>query len=196
MNDLATLPTLMARTVAGWLPAVNEARYVTYLDVMVHYTRASGDRLRHAASIARNPALRCFFGDLAADEENHWRLAAADLAAFGRTPSIPVPPEVIAFDRFWRAIPGEEELTLLGALHVLESVGGHIQADARVALGRLGVTRQQARFVSVHLEIDEDHSARAEALCRELGGRDPVALRRGASEAAAHWLAIHRRALA
>ena len=65
MLPLDQLPVVMARTVAGWLPMVDETRYVAFLDMMVHYTRESGDRLRHAAGVVVDPALREFFAGLA-----------------------------------------------------------------------------------------------------------------------------------
>jgi heme oxygenase-like protein len=191
---LDDLPASMARTVAAWLPAVDEARYAAFLDMMVHYTRHSGGRLRHAAAVASEPAIRAFFAALAEDEDDHWRLAAADLAAFGRAPSAEPPDEVAAFERFWQGLDAGGGLGHLGALYVLERVGGHLQADAKAALGRLGLTKQQARFVLVHLEVDADHGARAEALVQAFGPRDEAALTRGADEAAAHWVAMHRRA--
>jgi hypothetical protein len=194
--QLDDLPAIMARTVAGWLPAVDADRYIAFLDVMVHYTRRSGDRLRHAAAVATTPRLQSFFAALAADEQDHWRLAQADLAAFGRSPSADPPAEVVAFERFWSGVAPADELAFLGALFVLERVGGHLQADVRAALGRLGLGKQQARFVLVHLEVDADHGARADELVQELGPRGPDALLRGAREAMAHWLAMHRRALA
>lgn len=196
LTRLTEIPATMARSVAAWLPAVDEARYVAFLDAMVHYTRGSGARLRRAAALAVDPALREFFAALADDEQDHWRLAEADLAAFGRTPDATAPPEVAAFEAFWAGIGVADELMFLGALYVLERVGGHLQAAVRPALGRLGLDRRRARFVLVHLEVDEDHGARAEALCRELGPRDPATLLRGAEAAASHWVAIHRRALA
>lgn len=186
----------MASTVAAWLPTVDLARYVAFLAVMVHYTRRSGDRLRHAAATATDPRLREFFAELADDEQDHWRLAAADLSALGAAASDEQPAEVAAFEQFWWGIGAADEQAFLGALYVLERVGGHLQAPARAALGRLGLTKQQARFVLVHLEVDEDHGARAEVLVRELGPRGDPALVRGAREAMAHWLAIHRRAFA
>mgnify|MGYP000034035068 CR=1 FL=1 len=195
MLPLDPLPAIMARTVAAWLPAVDRARYVAFLDMMVHYTRRSGDRLRHAAATATDPRLREFFAGLADEEQDHWRLAAADLAALGAAPSAGLPAEVAAFEAFWWGIEAAEEQAFLGALYVLERVGGHLQEPVRAALGRLGLTKQQARFVLVHLEVDGDHGARAEELVRALAGQGDPALVRGAREAMAHWLAIHRRAL-
>lgn len=194
MPQLDQLPEIMASTVAAWLPTVDRARYVAFLAMMVHYTRRSGDRLRHAAATVSDPRLREFFAALADDEQDHWRLAAADLAALGAAPFDEVPAEVAAFEQFWWGIAAADELAFLGALYVLERVGGHLQGPARTALGRLGLTKQQARFVLVHLEVDADHGARAEALVRELGPRGDAALVRGAREAMAHWLAIHQRA--
>lgn len=188
------MPASMARTVAAWLPDVDRARYVAFLDMMVHYTRRSGDRLRHAAAVATTPALREFFAELAGDEQDHWRLAAADLSALGCAASDAVPEEVAAFERFWSGVAAADQLAFLGALYVLERVGGHLQGPARAALGRLGLSKQQARFILVHLEVDADHGARAESLVRELGPDEP-SLVRGATAAMGHWLDIHRRAL-
>lgn len=195
MVPIDQMPAIMARTVAAWLPTVDRAGYVAFLDMMVHYTRRSGDRLRHAAAVASEPRLRRFFAELADDEMDHWRLAAADLSAMGGAPSDEVPAEVAAFEAFWWGVEPADELVFLGALYVLERVGGHLQEPARAALGRLGLNKQQARFILVHLEVDADHGARADELVRALGPGDVATLTRGATQAMAHWLAIHRRAL-
>ena len=196
IHELDSIAPAMARTVAAWLPAIDLARYVAFLDMMVHYTRRSGERLRHAAEVARTPALREFFAALADDEQDHWRLAAADLAALGAAPSAATPPEVADFHAFWTANDGDGELAFLGALEVLEDVGRYLQVEVRQALGRLGLTKHQARFVLVHLEVDLDHGARARALRERFAGTNPAALLHGARAAASFWVAIHRAALA
>jgi hypothetical protein len=185
----------MARQVQEWLPAVTPERYVTFLDMMYHYTARSGERLRRAAERSTLPGLKAFFSDLAGDEQEHYRLAAADLAAFGREPSPGTPPEVADFHAFWEAITEDRQLGFLGALSVLEGVAGHLQAGAREAVGRLGLGRGQARFLLVHLEVDQDHGARAQRLCETLGDTRPEVLLEGARKAADFWVAIHRRAL-
>src|SRR5262249_51209000 len=144
--------------------------YQRFLEAMIHYTRGSGERLRFAAERATSDELRSFFDGLAREEAGHYRLAEADLAAFGRAPSGSPPDEVTAFHRFW--MDGEAPTTWLGALYVLESVGAHLEKDATAALLRLGLGRDQVRFVMVHLEVDVEHGAKTAALARRWAGED------------------------
>lgn len=195
-NALEELTRGMAQQVQQWLPAVTPERYMAFLDMMYHYTSRSGDRLRLAASRATHPELKDFFSELARDEQEHYRLAKADLAAFGRTPSAQTPLEVSDFHSFWEAIGAERQLAFLGALVVLEGVARHLQEGARQALGRLGLQRSQARFILVHLDADLEHGARARELCLQLAEGQPEVLLEGARKAADFWLIIHQRALA
>ncbi|WP_143196175.1 iron-containing redox enzyme family protein [Archangium sp. Cb G35] len=93
-------------------------------------------------------------------------------------------------------IPAERQLSFLGALYVLEGVARHLGGDTRQGLGRLGLDRTRARFLLVHLDVDVEHGARAQALCESLGAHGPEPLLDGARQAADFWVAIHRRALA
>jgi len=195
LRELESLPTQMAAEVGALLPEVTIERYIDFLDMMVHYTKKSGERLRFAAKTARDPALCRFFDELAAEEKDHYRLAEADLAAFGRAPSAEEPPEVAAFHAFWMGIDGAHELAFLGALFVLEGVADKIGALARQSLGKLGLDKTRARFILVHLDVDTAHGAGAHALATALAARDPESLLDGARKAAAFWVAIHRRAL-
>jgi hypothetical protein len=157
---------------------------------MVHYTRGSGPRLRWAASRATTPSHASFFAELAREESGHHHLAESDLAALGEAP-LPLPPALVAdFDAFWRA---GDELTWLGALFSLESVARHLGADARANLGRLGLRRDQARFVLVHLDADLEHGESTANLLRAILGD---AVHAAATRAAAFWVELHREALA
>ncbi|MDY7224924.1 iron-containing redox enzyme family protein [Hyalangium rubrum] len=196
LDALEELTVGMARRVQEWLPAVTTERYVAFLDMMYHYTSRSGDRLRLAASRATLPELKSFFAELASDEQEHYRLAKADLAAFGRTPSAGTPLEVADFHAFWEAIGAERQLAFLGALIVLEGVARHLQGGARQALGQLGLQRGQSRFILVHLDADLEHGARARALCQQLGQGQAEVLLEGARRAADFWVIIHQKALA
>jgi hypothetical protein len=195
MDALEEVTAVMARQVESWLPAVTPERYVAFLDMMYHYTLRSGDRLRLAAERATHPELKAFFTELAHEEQEHYRLARADLAAFGRAPSPSEPPEVSAFHAFWGGISAERQLAFLGALIVLEGVAGHIQREAQAALGRLRLERGQARFLLVHLDADLEHGARARELCERIAAGAPEPVFDGARKAADFWVSLHRKAL-
>ena len=191
-SDLDEVPASMARALAELLPRVELPGYLRFLDTMVHYTRDSGARLREAAAIARDPALASFYGELAREEANHHRLAEADLASFGRSPSPEPPPSVRAFREFWAAPAPERELVLLGALLALEGVASHLGDEVRPALQRLGLHPGNARFVLVHLQADEEHGAACRAQALRLAERGLAPMLAGAREAAARWIAMHR----
>jgi hypothetical protein len=195
LDSLDALTVGMAHQVEEWLPAVTAERYVAFLDMMYHYTSRSGDRLRLAALRATLPELKDFFSELARDEQEHYRLAKADLAAFGRSPSEHPPREVTDFHAFWEGIEPGQQLAFLGGLFVLEGVARHLQGGTRRALGRLGLERGRARFLLVHLDVDLEHGARARTLCEQLASSHPEVLLEGARRAADFWLAIHRKTL-
>ena len=189
-QELDSLPAAMAAAVRPHLDAADLDGYLRFLDAMVHYTRGSGDRLRHAAAHAPTDALRGFFARLAKEEAGHHKLAEADLAAFGRAPGATPPDGVAGFHRGWMEAVSPAEW--LGALHVLENVGAHLAADAARSLGRLGIGKGQARFVLVHLEADVEHGREAAA---HAAGADPAALLEGARAAARFWIDLHVAAL-
>ena len=195
-NELERLPVAMAEAVKPHLGATSLAGYQRFLAAMVHYTRGSGERLRHAAAHAPSAELATFFDRLAREEAGHYRLAEADLAAFGGAlgPSSggDVPAEVTAFHRFW--MESDEPATWLGALYVLESVGGHLGEAAATNLARLGLGRDQVRFVMVHLEADIEHGAEAAEHARRCLDGDGGRLLAAARYAAAFWIGLHVRA--
>jgi hypothetical protein len=192
IEALDDAPASMARALVELLPRVELPGYLRFLDTMVHYTRDSGARLREAAAIARDPALASFYAVLAAEEADHHRLAEADLASFGSSPSPEPPPSVRAFRAFWAAPVPERELVLLGALCALEGVAAYLGDEARAALQRLALHPGNARFVLVHLQADEEHGAACCAHALRLAERGLPSLLAGARGAAARWIEMHR----
>jgi hypothetical protein len=186
-DELSAIPLHMADRVRALLPAVTLAGYQRFLDHMVHYTRGSEARLLHAAEHAP-PALQPYFRELAADERSHYKLAEADLASFGLKSSTTPLAAVEAFDRAWRewTAPG-----WLGALYALESVAQHIAADAAKNLARLGLTKEQARFVFVHLQADVEHGGDAAERVAALAAGDREAALAAARIAGEFWIALH-----
>jgi hypothetical protein len=192
-NELERIPAAMADAVKPHLGATTREGYQRFLAAMVHYTRGSGERLRHAAARAKDAALASFFKRLAREEAGHYRLAEADLLAFGRTPEGDTPAEVAAFHRSW--MESDEPATWLGALYALESVGAHLGQDVGQNLARLGLARDQVRFVMVHLEADLEHGASTAEHARRYLEGDEARLLEAARDAAAFWVGLHVRAL-
>lgn len=159
-QELAAIPAQMAQQVAAFLPSATVEGYTAFLNAMYHYTLQSQGRLARAAVAATDEPLRAFLEELADEEAQHYRLAEADLRAFGLTPSADKPPSVAAFERAWDELPRDHAAAWVGALLALESVGDHIGPAALPALARLGLSKTQARFVLVHLEADVEHGAK------------------------------------
>lgn len=191
-NELERIPASMADAVKPHLAATTIEGYQRFLSAMVHYTRGSGERLRHAAARAKEPDLAAFFDRLAREEAGHYKLAEADLAGFGLATRGDTPDDVIAFHRFW--MESDDPATWLGALYALESVGGHLGADAAKNLARLGLGRDQVRFVMVHLEADTEHGAATAEHARRLLDAGGERLLASARTAAAFWVGLHVRA--
>lgn len=188
MDDLLAIPLHMADRVREVLPGVTLAGYQRFLDHMVHYTRGSEARLLHAADNSPEPLVP-YFRELAADERSHYKLAEADLAAFGLATTPGPLATVEAFDRAWRefAAPG-----WLGALFALESVAQHIAGDAATHLARLGLGKEHARFIFVHMQADVEHGQAVTDHVRQLSAEDRAAALAAARIAGEFWIALHR----
>lgn len=189
MNDLSldAIPAAMADAVRPALAAATLDGYKRFLSAMAHYTRLSGPRLRHAAERTPPGAARDLFAALAKEEHGHHLLAEADLATFGERPDPREPASVKAFHDGW--MRAEDPARWLGALYALERVGSHLQRDAAQNLGRLGLRRDQARFVLVHLDVDVEHGARSAEACATW--LDQAAVLDAAREAARFWVGLH-----
>lgn len=187
-NDLDTLTREMAEALRPHLAVLDRDGYARFLDAMVHYTRGSGERLRHAAELAPTEELRGFFSELAEEESPHYKLAEADLVALGRSPSATPSAGIAAFHRWFMA--SHDATDWLGALYVLENVAGHLATDVPPQLVRLGLSRSEARFVLAHLTADVAHGAstRAHAEAASRRGGDLVPSARFAAE---FWVKMH-----
>jgi len=192
LERLDQIPAEMAASLKQMLPTVQVPGYLRFLDMMFHYTRDSGARLAEAANVAEDPQLAVFFAELAQEETDHYRLAEADLATFDQTPSAAAPAQVVAFQAQWDRPVAQRDVALLGMLFALESVASHLGESVRPALGRLGLTAANARFVLVHLHADEGHGASCRAHAMRLGQSAAEPLLAGAEAAAPLWVAMHR----
>lgn len=194
MKDLAldAIPAAMADAVRPALADATLDGYKRFLSAMAHYTRLSGPRLAFAAERTPDGSARDLFASLAREEHGHHLLAEADLATFREAPSRDEPAAVTAFHDRWMS--NEDPGRWLGALYALERVGSHLRRDAVTNLGRLGLRRDQARFVLVHLDVDVEHGARSAEAC--VAWPDPRAVLEGAREAAEFWVTMHVDALA
>jgi pyrroloquinoline quinone (PQQ) biosynthesis protein C len=134
-----------------------------------------------------------YFRELAADERNHYKLAEADLAAFGLTTTQTPLATVEAFDRAWR---GFTAAGWLGALFALESVASHIARDAATNLARLGLTKDHARFIFVHLQADVEHGQAAADHVKALSADERAAALAAARIAGEFWIDLHTSAFA
>lgn len=191
-RELEAIPAEMAHEVAGFLPSATVEGYTAFLDAMYHYTLQSQGRLERAAAAATDEGLRAFLEELAHDEAQHYRLAEADLRAFGLTPSAQKPASVAAFERAWEELPRDHAAAWVGALLALESVGDHIGPAALPALARLGLGKTQARFVLVHLEADVEHGAKCREHALALARAHGDLVLQGARSAARAWVEMHR----
>lgn len=185
-TELSAIPAAMAARVRPYLAGLDRAGYARFLDAMVHYTRGSGERLRHAADRAPTEAMRAFFAELAREEAGHYRLAEADLAALGGAASETAPAGVADFHRYW--MESDDPATWLGALHALENVARHLAGDVPAQLARLGLERAQVRFVMTHLQADDAHGDLTGEHAR---GLSDEALLGPARYAAAFWVTLH-----
>lgn len=189
---LAAVPRDMAQQVATWLPSATVESYQAFLNMMYHYTLGSEQRLRDAAALTPDPALRDFYLELAQEEAPHYELARRDLASFGLQPRQETPAEVARFQAMWSGVQAADHVEHLGALFALESVADHLARQAVQELGRLALGPEQASFVLVHLEADEVHGDLCQRHCARVGQQHAQGILRGAGWAGECWVQMHR----
>lgn len=184
--ELEAIPMAMASAVRPRLATLDRAGYARFLDAMVHYTRGSGSRLKHAASASQGAAVSTFFGKLAEEETSHYKLAEADLRDLGGEVSRDCPEVVARFDADWHSAtsPG----VWLGALYALENVAGHLAADVPKELARLGLEKSHVRFVMTHLTADAEHG---HDTATWVGRADRTEVVAAARRAASFWVELH-----
>ena len=185
-HELEAIPAAMASAVRPRLSLLDRAGYARFLDAMVHYTRGSGARLRHAATSTADAPVSTFFATLAEEEASHYKLAEADLRDLGAAPSRDCPTLVEQFDADWRS--ATDPSAWLGALYALENVAGHLATDVPKELARLGLEKSHVRFVMTHLSADAEHGHdTATWVARADRPKVVVAARR----AARFWVELH-----
>lgn len=185
-HDLEAIPGAMASAVRARLATIDRAGYARFLDAMVHYTRGSGGRLRHAAKAAADPAIAAFFAKLGEEEASHYKLAEADLRDLGGEVSDDCPDLVATFDADWHS--ATDSSSWLGALYALENVAGHLAADVPRELGRLGLEKTHVRFVMTHLGADAEHGHDTATWAK---GADHARVVEAARKAARFWVELH-----
>ena len=194
--SLEELPRLMAEAIAPLYEAPSLARYLRYLDVMYHYTRNAEPELRYAAAIGPTPEVTQLFEELAAEEADHYRLAAHDARSLDHRIDERVPASVAAYRAYWNGTPAEEAYRLLGAMYVLENVAGWAGTRALASLAALDLRPPNCTFVAVHVREDGDHGRRLQAACREVPEEHRSTVLEGAREGARLWVDMHLSILA
>jgi pyrroloquinoline quinone (PQQ) biosynthesis protein C len=166
--------------------------YKKFLDQMYHYTLKSGDKILTAAKHAPTEELKNFFNHMYKEERNHYMLAVQDLRGFGLEPSKETPKEVEDFNKFWESLGKGHFNGYLGALYVFENIADKVGDDVASMLKRLGVAENQKRWLSIHIEADEEHGALSTKFLKQHLAENPQAALDAAKEAADRWIAVNR----
>lgn len=190
-DALAQIPLAMSTQVQCLFKGADRSRYIRFLNAMYHYTRHSGEELRRAAAISSSVRLRALFTQLAAEEQDHFRLAKADMRAMSAMPTATPPARVVELREWWQSVTPDRAHELLGAMYALESVGEHVATAAWSCLGRLELQRRQLRFVQAHLHADVEHGAMVRSVCESLTPVQWDQALTGARTAGQLWVQLH-----
>jgi hypothetical protein len=171
--------------------------YQNFLNGMYHYTLKSGDKLMAAANNAPNEELKEFFDHMFREERLHYILAEQDLKGFGLKPDYENTPQAVKdFNKFWDSLANGHFNGYLGALYVFENIADKVADDVKNFLKELDVNEKQRRWLSIHVEADEDHGRVAEdMLLKYLPGDIETAVN-AAKEASIRWIAVNNAAFA
>lgn len=128
-------------------------QYVRFLRMQFHLTRGVQ---RYFYAVAAHPALsrrkrlRAFLTQFANEEELHYLVAAADLAALGESPGA-CPLDVELWHSLFERHTPVHPFTRLGAAAVLENLSsGEAQAMVSAALRAPFLSRENTRFIAIH----------------------------------------------
>ncbi len=199
LTELEQIAKHMADAIRKELPSLTRVSYGRFLDAMYHYTLQSGLRLEHSAKHCSWQPAKELFAQLAKEETHHYRLAELDLKGLGQSRTVDTPPLVTQFHDFWMSIPQNmkhPEAAFLGAMYPLENVGQYLTEDAAQVLKTLGLTKDQSRFVIVHLEADVGHGSALSELCGKLPTESATDAQNAAKIAAQFWIDLHLNAFA
>ena len=164
--------------------------YKNFLNMMYHYTLTSGDKLAVAAKKAPNEELKSFFDHMFKEERYHYKLAEQDLKGFGLKPDSQTPEVVSKFNKFWESLGNGHFNGYLGALYVFENIADKVGGEIKDLLSRLNVTEKQRRWLSIHVEADEEHGSLISDLLKKYIGDNTQAAIDAAKEAQKRWSEI------
>jgi len=128
-------------------------QYQRYLSMQYHLTRGVQTYFMRAAAhrdLVRRKALRKFLFAFANEEEQHYLVAANDLATMGLE-ILAEPFDVTLWHAYFRAIVDERPFIRLGAACILENLsGGEAKEDVRLALRAPFLDAGNTKFLVLH----------------------------------------------
>jgi len=134
--------------------------YRRYLSMEYHLTKGVQRYFITAAAhedFVKHRKLRQFLLDFANEEENHYLVAANDLHKCGLTIAAE-PFDVTLWHAYFRSVLRDRPLLRLGAASILENIsGGVARESARRALGAHFLTRENSKFLVMHMHESAPH---------------------------------------
>jgi len=128
-------------------------QYQRYLSMQYHLTRGVQSYFLRAAAhsdLVRKKRLRKFLFDFANEEEQHYLVAANDLAKLG-LPLLEEPFDVLLWHVYFRSLVDEHPFLRLGAASVLENLsGGSARHITRLALKAPFLNSENTKFLVLH----------------------------------------------
>ena len=129
------------------------AQYQRYLSMQYHFTKGVQAQMLRVAGhrdLARRKSLRRFLFDFANEEEQHYLVAAKDLAHLG-LPILPMPLDVMLWHLYVGSIIDETPFQRLGTTCVLENIsGGAARGPVQAALRAPFLNQANTRFLVIH----------------------------------------------
>ena len=154
---VADIPQEMAREIQPFVESASVQGYYRFLSAMFHYTKNSGERLKHAAQMTVDSSESEIFHKLYLEEKDHYQLALNDLYALHQEVDEIIPRSVVEFNDFWMSRKTTAEW--MGILFATENVASYLPEVVYKNILRLKLTENQCSFMLVHLKADAEHSS-------------------------------------
>jgi hypothetical protein len=190
-NVVGTLDNLAsqgAAVIISLIDGIDRDQYIGVVDLMYHYTVGSEARLASAASKATEPDLHQLLSYMVDEEKEHYKLAVADLRAFGRVPTKETPDRVRRYEDHWFSLTTQSQFGYAGLLYALESIPPLLASACHRGIARLDLQAEQTQFLRLHLVADEEHSALARSICVRHAGEFGEQMVEAGRESCARWV--------
>ena len=156
--------------------------YINFVSMLYHYSVPGEPQLSKASKSSPTKAMRDFYAELAEEEANHDIIAIRDMKVLG----CKIGPEdelVKDYHSHWDHFNEDKTYEYLGMNAVIENSIHYLSDKVDEMIDRLGLGKEETRWIRIHAEVDKSHGAEAmECACGHVNESNYDLMIKGARE--------------